>query len=67
MDCAFVEATGRKALAEANNAKLEGNRLFEDGQYEEASSQYGPALQVTPDMPLSVEMRSICYANRYVS
>ncbi|XP_057472830.1 uncharacterized protein LOC130761087 [Actinidia eriantha] len=53
-----------KALEEANYAKLEGNRLFRAGQYEEALSQYGLALQVAPDMPSSVEMLSMCHANR---
>lgn len=54
----------QKALAEANDAKVKGNRVFGDGQYEEALSEYGLALQVAPDVPTSVEIRSICHANR---
>ncbi|KAF7147223.1 hypothetical protein RHSIM_Rhsim03G0261300 [Rhododendron simsii] len=54
----------KKALAEANDAKVKGNRMFGDGQYEEALSEYGLALQVAPDVPTSVEIRSICHANR---
>ncbi|XVF34330.1 hypothetical protein REPUB_Repub18cG0050400 [Reevesia pubescens] len=55
-----------KALAEANDAKIEGNKLFGNGQFEEALLQYGIALQVTAEMPSSVEIRSICYSNRAV-
>jgi len=54
----------QKGLAEANHAKGEGNRMFGEGQYEEALSQYGLALQVAPDIPTSVEIRSMCRANR---
>lgn len=36
----------QKALAEANEAKLEGNKLFGEGKYEEALSQYEVALRV---------------------
>ncbi|XP_062163101.1 uncharacterized protein LOC133870075 isoform X2 [Alnus glutinosa] len=56
----------QKALAEANDAKSEGNKLFGDGLFEEAISQYDLALQVAPDMPSSVELRSICHSNRAV-
>ncbi|CAK7338110.1 unnamed protein product [Dovyalis caffra] len=50
---------------EANEAKLEGNRLFGNGQYEEALLQYDVALQVSPpDVPSSIELRSICHSNR---
>ncbi|KAI8565778.1 hypothetical protein RHMOL_Rhmol03G0288100 [Rhododendron molle] len=58
------EESIQKALAEANDAKVKGNRMFGDGQYEEALSEYGLALQVAPDVPTSVEIRSICHANR---
>ncbi|XP_004487317.1 uncharacterized protein [Cicer arietinum] len=54
------------ALVQANEAKVEGNKLFVDAKYEEALSQYELALQVAPDMPSSVEIRSICHANRGV-
>ncbi|AES79205.2 putative acetyltransferase A, auxiliary subunit [Medicago truncatula] len=60
------EELKQKALSEANEAKVEGNKLFVDGKYEEALSQYEHALQVAPDMPSSVEIRSICHANRAV-
>ncbi|KAK7292997.1 hypothetical protein RJT34_15857 [Clitoria ternatea] len=60
------EESKQKALIQANEAKVEGNKLFVDGKYEEALSQYELALQVAPDMPSSVEIRSICHANRAV-
>ncbi|KAG8367648.1 hypothetical protein BUALT_Bualt16G0094800 [Buddleja alternifolia] len=53
-----------KALARANDAKLEGNALFKDGLYDEALSKYELAIQASPDGPSSTEIRSICYANR---
>ncbi|WMV36431.1 hypothetical protein MTR67_029816 [Solanum verrucosum] len=53
-----------KALAQANDAKVEGNALFKDGLYEEALSKYELALQVAADIPSSTEIRSICHANR---
>ncbi|KAG5225868.1 hypothetical protein OIU77_005844 [Salix suchowensis] len=57
----------QRGIEEANEAKLEGNRLFGNGQYEEALLQYDVALQVSPpDMPSSVELRSICHSNRGV-
>ncbi|KAK6248162.1 hypothetical protein QUC31_019727 [Theobroma cacao] len=55
-----------KALAQANDAKMEGNKLFGNGQYEEALLQYEIALQVAAEMPTSVEIRSICHSNRAV-
>jgi hypothetical protein len=53
-------------LVQANEAKAEGNKLFVDAKYEEALTQYELALQVAPDAPSSVEIRSICHANRGV-
>ncbi|BFG14731.1 hypothetical protein CerSpe_010060 [Prunus speciosa] len=53
----------QKAFEQANDVKMEGNRLFGNGQYEEALSQYELALHIAPDMPSSVELRSICHAN----
>ncbi|KAK6151535.1 hypothetical protein DH2020_014170 [Rehmannia glutinosa] len=53
-----------KALAKADDAKLEGNSLFKVGQYEEALSKYEIAIQVAPDGPSSSEIRSMCHANR---
>lgn len=58
------EELKQKALSQANDAKLEGNKLFGDGLYEEALSQYEFALQVTPEIPSAKEIRSTCYANR---
>ncbi|KAE8735459.1 NAD(P)-binding Rossmann-fold superfamily protein [Hibiscus syriacus] len=55
-----------KTLAQANDAKMEGNKLFGNGQFEEALLQYEIALQVTAEMPSASEIRSICYSNRAV-
>lgn len=60
------EELQQKILAQANDAKLEGNRLFGDGRYEEALLQYDAALQVALDIPLFVDLRSICHSNRAV-
>lgn len=62
----FLPLLMQKALAQANDSKLEGNKLFGNGQYEEALSQYELALQVAPEMPASVELRSVCHANRAI-
>ncbi|KAH8481910.1 hypothetical protein H0E87_029397 [Populus deltoides] len=57
----------QRGIEEANEAKLEGNRLFGNGQYDEALLQYDVALQVSPpDVPSSIELRSICHSNRGV-
>lgn len=56
----------QKALEQANDAKAEGNALFKEGQYEDALTKYEFALQVAPEMPSSVELRSICLANRAI-
>ncbi|XP_050367679.1 uncharacterized protein LOC126786022 [Argentina anserina] len=58
------EADQQKLLEQANEVKLEGNGLFGKGQYEEALSQYELALHLAPDLPSSVELRSICHSNR---
>ncbi|CAM8898424.1 unnamed protein product [Rhodiola kirilowii] len=58
------EALKQKALERANEAKVGGNKLFVEGQYEEALLQYELALQIAPDMASSVELRSICHSNR---
>ncbi|XP_021756840.1 tetratricopeptide repeat protein 1-like [Chenopodium quinoa] len=54
----------QRALAQANDAKVEGNTLFKDGQFEDALLKYESALQVAPEMPESMELRSICHSNR---
>ncbi|KAJ7979560.1 Tetratricopeptide repeat protein 1 [Quillaja saponaria] len=60
------EESKQKALEQANDEKLEGNKLFGDGQYEEALFKYELALQVAPEIPSSVGLRSICHSNRGV-
>lgn len=45
---------------------MEGNRLFGSGQYQEALSQYGFALEVASEMPSAVELCSICHSNRAI-
>ncbi|KAF6156369.1 hypothetical protein GIB67_031490 [Kingdonia uniflora] len=60
------EEMKQRALTQANDAKSEGNKLFGAGQYEDALLQYELGLQVAPDMPSSVEVRSICHANRAI-
>ncbi|CAN0875037.1 Tetratricopeptide repeat protein 1 [Linum grandiflorum] len=55
-----------KALELANDAKLEGNRIFVDMKFEEALVQYDIALQTTTDLPSSSDLRSICHSNRVV-
>ncbi|CAM8938759.1 unnamed protein product [Rhodiola kirilowii] len=63
-DAVLDEALKQKALEQANEAKVGGNKLFVEGQYEEALLQYELALQIAPDMSSSVELRSICHSNR---
>ncbi|KAI4365553.1 hypothetical protein MLD38_021530 [Melastoma candidum] len=63
---AMDEEANKKALDRADEAKLEGNQLFRDGQYEEALSKYELALQTAPDSPAAVEIRSACHSNRAV-
>ncbi|WCJ30179.1 Tetratricopeptide repeat protein 1 [Euphorbia peplus] len=60
------EESKQKALEQANDRKLEGNKLFGEERYEDALIQYELALEVAPDMPSSVELRSICHSNRGV-
>ncbi|XP_077222965.1 uncharacterized protein LOC143856583 [Tasmannia lanceolata] len=60
------EQLKQRALTQANDAKAEGNKLFGAGQYEDAISQYALALQFAPEMPSSLEIRSICHANSAV-
>lgn len=62
----FIFCLRQKALAQANDAKLEGNKLYGNGQFEEALSQYELALYLAPDMPSSVEIRSTCHSNRAI-
>ncbi|KAL4200871.1 hypothetical protein AMTRI_Chr02g255790 [Amborella trichopoda] len=56
----------QRAIAQANDSKSEGNKLFGGGNYDEALTQYALALELCPDSPLSSEIRSMCHANRAV-
>ncbi|KAG9442954.1 hypothetical protein H6P81_018808 [Aristolochia fimbriata] len=62
-DALTMDELKQRAVDQANDAKMEGNRLFGAGQYEDALLQYTQALQVVPEMPLTTEIRSICHAN----
>ncbi|KAL5773009.1 hypothetical protein ACOSP7_012625 [Xanthoceras sorbifolium] len=55
----------QRALSEANDAKLEGNRLFGEGKFEEALAKYELALGVVPG-PETTELRSVCHSNRAI-
>lgn len=55
----------QRALSEANDNKLEGNRLFGEGKYEEALLKYELALGVGT-APETNELRSVCHSNRGV-
>ncbi|CAH1420109.1 unnamed protein product [Lactuca virosa] len=54
----------QKLLAEMNEAKVEGNKLFGDGLYEEALLKYDYAIQLAPEISSLSEIRSICHNNR---
>ncbi|XP_044471933.1 tetratricopeptide repeat protein 1-like [Mangifera indica] len=59
----------RKAVTEANETKLEGNKLFGEAKYEEALLQYEFALNAAESAPVPEELnelRSICHSNRAV-
>ncbi|KAM0013474.1 putative tetratricopeptide-like helical domain superfamily [Helianthus debilis subsp. tardiflorus] len=58
------EELKQKILTQMNEAKVEGNKLFGDGLYEEALLKYDYAIQLAPEMPSSSEIRSICHNNR---
>ncbi|CAH2061318.1 unnamed protein product [Thlaspi arvense] len=55
-----------KALEDGNEAKMEGNKLFGNGLYEEALSKYELALQFAQEFPESLDLRSICHSNRAI-
>lgn len=54
----------QKILAQMNEAKVEGNKLFGDGLYQEALLKYDYAIQLAPEMSSSSEIRSICHNNQ---
>lgn len=53
-------------MAEANEAKVEGNSLFVNGLYEDALSKYMLALELVQEFPDCTELRAICHLNRGV-
>ncbi|KAF9612977.1 hypothetical protein IFM89_004780, partial [Coptis chinensis] len=65
-DALTDEELKQRALAQANDAKAQGNELFGAGQYEDALSKYEFALYVAPEASSCVELRSICHANRAI-
>ncbi|KVI01371.1 Tetratricopeptide-like helical [Cynara cardunculus var. scolymus] len=60
----LVDYCSPKILAQMNEAKVEGNKLFGDGLYQEALLKYDYAIQLAPEMSSSSEIRSICHNNR---
>ncbi|KAK8967223.1 Inactive TPR repeat-containing thioredoxin TTL3 [Platanthera guangdongensis] len=63
-DALTEEQLTEMTLKQANDTKAEGNKLFGSGQYIKALSQYELTLEITSDVPSSIEVRSMCYANR---
>lgn len=51
-------------LSQMNEAKVEGNKLFGEGLYDEALLKYDHAIQLAPEMSSSAEIRAICHNNR---
>lgn len=51
-------------MNQANDAKLEGNKLFGGGQYEDALLKYEQALEIALVVPSSEEIRALCHGNR---
>ncbi|XP_071742152.1 uncharacterized protein [Rutidosis leptorrhynchoides] len=54
----------QKVIDQMNEAKVEGNKFFGEGLYEEALSKYDYAIQLAPETSSSAEIRSICHNNR---
>ncbi|CAA7400138.1 unnamed protein product [Spirodela intermedia] len=65
-DALDEEQLEQRALAQANDMKEEGNVLYRAGNYEEALEKYRLALQFASEITSSLEVRSICHANRAV-
>ncbi|XP_078174775.1 uncharacterized protein LOC144568342 [Carex rostrata] len=55
-----------RTKGQANDAKAQGNKLFSDGKYEEALSQYELAMEIASEIPSSEEICSMCHANRAI-
>lgn len=65
-DAMTDEEHTQRSLAQANEAKGEGNKSFVAGEYEAALAHYASALEIAPDDPMANEVRSMCFANRAV-
>lgn len=65
-DAMTDEEHKQRSLAQANEAKAEGNRSFAAGEFEAALAYYASALEIAPEDPMANEVRSMCFANRAV-
>jgi len=63
-DALTQDQLNERTLNQANDAKLEGNKLFGGGQYEDALLKYEQALQIASEVPSSEEVRAMCHGNR---
>lgn len=63
-DALTQDQLNERTLNQANDAKLEGNKLFGGGQYEDALLEYEQALQIASEVPSSEEVRAMCHGNR---
>ncbi len=53
----------QNAIAEADAAVVEGNRLYDQGDYEGAIGEYGKALSLYPDAPVVAARRQTAIAS----
>ena len=53
----------QNAIAEADAAVIEGNRLYDEGDYEGAIGEYGRALALYPDAPVVAARRQTAIAS----
>ena len=53
----------QNAIAEADAAVIEGNRLYDEGDYEGAIGEYGRALSLYPDAPVVAARRQTAIAS----
>lgn len=63
-DALTQDELNERTLNQANDLKLEGNKLFGAGQYEDALLKYELALQIVSEIPSSEEIRAMCHGNR---